>query len=92
MQAVYNGSGIRIDGNYKLAKKISAQMGQRKQMPFSCVLGICGADGSPLQPVTPVRGETWADIRKASRAWAAGNESPPPLLPGRTWRPPTAIH
>ncbi|CAK0803008.1 unnamed protein product [Prorocentrum cordatum] len=39
-------------------------MGQRKQMPFSCVLGICGTDGSPLQPVTPVRGETRADIRK----------------------------
>ncbi|CAK0808275.1 unnamed protein product, partial [Prorocentrum cordatum] len=64
LRSAYNGSGLRVDGNFKLAKKIWRGAGKARQKPFSCVLGICGTDGSPLQPVAPVRGGAWMDIKR----------------------------
>ncbi|CAK0819051.1 unnamed protein product [Prorocentrum cordatum] len=64
LQSLYNGSGLRVDGNFKLAKKIWRGAGKSRQKPFSCVLGICGTDGSPLLPVAPARGEAWMDIKR----------------------------
>ena len=64
LQSIYNGSGLRIDGNFKLAKTVRIGTKVNRTSPFSCVLGICGTDGSPMQPVVPVRGEARCDIER----------------------------
>ena len=50
---VYNGQGLRNDGNYKLAKRIGYKSSDGKfaVRPRSVVSGICGVDGSLLKPV-----------------------------------------
>ena len=61
---VYNGQSVRLDGHFKKAKIVVRYVPgtRRRHRPYSCVLGFCGTDGSLLQPVQPVRGESWADI------------------------------
>ncbi|CAE8598795.1 unnamed protein product [Polarella glacialis] len=68
LQFVYNGQGLRLDGNVKRAKVIvrflPPEPGMKRKLhrPFTCLLGFCGTDGSLLQPVVPLRGECWDDM------------------------------
>lgn len=54
-QFVYNGQGLRHDGNYKLAARIIPAK-------FTVVIAFCGVDGSLMQPVVPKLTEDWPDI------------------------------
>lgn len=57
---VYNGQLIRLDGHYKLAKRIvrynEGGKGKRTR-PFTAILGFCGTDGALLRPPVPVHSE-----------------------------------
>jgi len=63
-QFLYNGQGIRHDGNYGLAKRIITDK-RRGRRPFTVVLGFCGVDGSLLEPVVARETEDWPDIKSA---------------------------
>ena len=70
-QLVYNGQGIRHDGNYGLAKRIITHraLGERQH---TVVLGFCGVDGSLLQPIQACETEDWPDIKLVLRPLLEG--------------------
>ena len=69
-QAVYAGSGMRVDGGYKVAKRLSSSsLGQRTR-PYTALLAFCSTDGSLLAPVRPIRREIWEDIAVVLRPLA----------------------
>ena len=53
-QLLYNGKGVRLDGNFQLAKILLQKL--------TVVLGICGLDGSLLIPCVSLTAEAWKDI------------------------------
>ena len=59
-QLVYNGKGIRLDGNFQLAKILLQKNDEGEAL--TVVLGICGLDGSLLIPCVPLTAEAWKDI------------------------------
>ena len=60
-QFLHNSKGIRVDGNFDLAKIIRVPEGQEA---FTAVLGICGLDGSLLVPFVPVSRESLRKIQE----------------------------
>ena len=60
-QYLHNSKGIRIDGNFDLAKIIQVPDGQE---PFTAVLGVCGLDGSLLLPFVPLSRESLTKIQE----------------------------
>ena len=59
-QHVYNGQGLRFDGNFKLAKLLRSPR-------HTVVLAFCGVDGSLLQPPVIAETESWDNIEKVLR-------------------------
>ena len=60
-QFVFNGQGIRHDGNYGVAKRIWSP--KKYKLPKkTVVIAFCGVDGSLLEPVVAKETEAWADI------------------------------
>ena len=58
-QLLYNSKGMRVDGNYKIAKRLQFD----DEEPPTVVLGFCGTDGSLLDLLTPSVGEWWEPIK-----------------------------
>jgi len=58
-QLCYNGRGIRMDGNFDLAKIIIVEEGGDA---FTVVMGFCGLDGSLLIPPLPLTHESFQRI------------------------------
>ena len=58
-QLLYNARGLRLDGNFKLAKIINVADDEEA---YTVVFGICGLDGSLLVPLLPLRAEDWGNI------------------------------
>ena len=63
-QFVYNGQGIRHDGNYGLAKRIVQRRGESRR---TVVIAFCGLDGSLLEPPVSRETEDWSDIESVLR-------------------------
>ena len=63
-QFIYNGKGLRIDGNWDLAKILISKSEEEAK---TVVLGICGLDGSLLTPLVPLRAEAWPDMEPVLR-------------------------
>jgi hypothetical protein len=64
-QFLYNGQGIRHDGNYTLARRVLVRKPDERrgfERPYSVALAFCGVDGSLLAPITLRRTEDWPDI------------------------------
>lgn len=64
-QFLYNGQGIRHDGNYTLARRVLVRQPSERRgfvRPYSVALAFCGVDGSLLAPITLRRTEDWPDI------------------------------
>lgn len=62
-QLVYNGRGLRHDGNHPLAKIIYAN-GDDDKRPYTAVVAFNGVDGSLLEPFHACMGESMADIEE----------------------------
>ncbi|CAE7887976.1 unnamed protein product, partial [Symbiodinium necroappetens] len=58
-QLLYNSKGIRIDGNFKIAKRLLLD---DSEDPCTVLLGLCGTDGSLLDLLSPLKGEWWEPI------------------------------
>ena len=69
-QAVYAGSGMRVDGGYKVAKRLSSSSSGQRTRPYTALLAFCSTDGSLLAPVRPIRREIWEDIAVVLRPLA----------------------
>ena len=59
-QLLRNSKGIRLDGNFDLAKIIRVPDGGEA---FTAVLGVCGLDGSLLVPFIPLTRESLTTIQ-----------------------------
>ena len=61
-QCLYNLSIIRGDGHYDVASRVYRSTADGKRdYPFTCLLGWCGADGSLLKPFVLAAGEAFED-------------------------------
>ena len=58
-QFLYNSKGIRVDGNFKMAKRL---LFEDHEEPCTVLLGFCGTDGSLLDLLSPLSGEWWDPI------------------------------
>ena len=58
-QILYNSKGIRVDGNFKMAKRLLVQ---QDEDACTVLLGFCGTDGSLLDLLHPLPGEWWGLI------------------------------
>lgn len=62
----YNAQILRVDGHFKVAKRIVLYIpggkGKRER-PFTCILAFCGVDGSLLRPPVPLRSECLEEIQ-----------------------------
>lgn len=67
---LYCGQGIRHDGNFKLAARLSSGSvtinckRHKTGCPYSVVLGFTGTDGALLMPLMPAAGESWERVRE----------------------------
>ena len=58
-QLCYNARGIRMGGNFKLAKTLLVSAGEEA---FTVAMAFCGLDGSLLTPVLPLSHESFQKI------------------------------
>ena len=64
LQLLYNGQGLRVDGNYKIAKRIMARSGKFWAQKANCIIAWCGLDGSLLRPPTLSNSESWSSLER----------------------------
>ena len=62
----YNAQILRLDGHFKVAKRLVRYVpggkGKRER-PYSCIIAFCGVDGSLLRPPVPLRSECMEEIQ-----------------------------
>ena len=61
-QYMYNGHGLRHDGNWDLAARIVVREGGAVMRPCTVMYGLCGVDGNLMEPISPLPAEDFADI------------------------------
>ena len=62
LQLLFNGQGLRVDGNFDMARQVTVYENGVYTRPYHVLLAWCGVDGSLLKPITLARSEKVIDI------------------------------
>lgn len=70
LQMLFNGQGLRFDGNYALARQVAQKTTSGRWMkPYTVAFAWCGADGSLLKPITLAKSESIPEITRDLAPW-----------------------
>ena len=70
LQMLFNGQGLRFDGNYALARQVAQKTTSgRWTKPYTVAFAWCGADGSLLKPITLAKSESIPEITRDLAPW-----------------------